>query len=374
MDIKMIIINYVPVLLILFFLGIYMPNLTRKEIFFGIRIPEDMISTPEIIQFKKQYIKNYLLVCGLLLLVIVGAVIYSKNEIVFVIGIFIYLFVEMMVYYNTHKKVKEFKSQHNWEEGKREVLVVDTSFRSNKNGKILVSSLWFLVPIAIIIANIIIGYKVYPDLPNKLPLHWNSQGIVDTWVQKSPKVIFMLPVTEVGMLVVMYISYKVIGMSKVQINASNPGVSREQNRRFRYLWSGYIVFLSVFITLIFTFAQLTVLTVIKCTSDQMVIAIAIPTIIIIVASIVLSVMTGQGGSRIKISQDNKNEGYIDRNDDKYWKMGMFYVNKNDPAMIIEKRFGIGWTINFGNTKAILLFILLMIFIILSSVMSVWMAK
>ncbi|WMJ79861.1 DUF1648 domain-containing protein [Clostridium sp. MB40-C1] len=374
MDIKMIIINYVPVLLILFFLGIYMPNLTRKEIFFGIRIPEDIIDTPEIIRFKRQYIKNYLLICGLLLLVIVGAVIYSKNEIVFVIGIFIYLFVEMMVYYNTHKKVKDFKSKHNWEEGKREVLVVDTSFRSNKNGKILVSSLWFLVPIAIIIANIIIGYKVYPDLPNKLPLHWNSQGIVDTWVQKSHKVIFMLPVTEVGMLVVMYISYKVIGMSKVQINASNPEVSREQNRRFRYLWSGYIVFLSVFITLIFTFAQLTVLTVIKCTSDQMVIAIVIPTIIIIVASIALSVITGQGGSRIKISQDNKNEGYIDRNDDKYWKMGMFYVNKNDPAMIIEKRFGIGWTINFGNTKAIILFILLMIFIILSSVMSVWMAK
>jgi uncharacterized membrane protein len=27
---------------------------------------------------------------------------------------------------------------------------------------------------------------------------------------------------------------------------------------------------------------------------------------------------------------------------------MFYYNPDDPALVVEKRFGIGWTLNFGN--------------------------
>jgi hypothetical protein len=31
-----------------------------------------------------------------------------------------------------------------------------------------------------------------------------------------------------------------------------------------------------------------------------------------------------------------------------WKLGQFYYNPDDPALIVEKRFGIGYTFNFGN--------------------------
>jgi uncharacterized membrane protein len=27
---------------------------------------------------------------------------------------------------------------------------------------------------------------------------------------------------------------------------------------------------------------------------------------------------------------------------------MFYVNRNDPAFFVEKRFGLGYTLNFGH--------------------------
>ena len=30
---------------------------------------------------------------------------------------------------------------------------------------------------------------------------------------------------------------------------------------------------------------------------------------------------------------------------------MFYVNANDPALMVEKRFGIGYTLNFGRPGA-----------------------
>jgi uncharacterized membrane protein len=40
----------------------------------------------------------------------------------------------------------------------------------------------------------------------------------------------------------------------------------------------------------------------------------------------------------------------DRTPDKCWKLGLLYFNRNDPAVLVEKRFGIGWTVNFGNPR------------------------
>jgi len=34
--------------------------------------------------------------------------------------------------------------------------------------------------------------------------------------------------------------------------------------------------------------------------------------------------------------------------DACWKFGLLYYNPNDSALMVEKRFGIGYTLNFGN--------------------------
>jgi len=47
--------------------------------------------------------------------------------------------------------------------------------------------------------------------------------------------------------------------------------------------------------------------------------------------------------------------------DAAWK-GSFYSNPGDPALLVPKRFGIGYTLNFGNpwSWAVLAFVLLMV--------------
>jgi uncharacterized membrane protein len=42
---------------------------------------------------------------------------------------------------------------------------------------------------------------------------------------------------------------------------------------------------------------------------------------------------------------------VHRDDDRYWKGGLFYYNPDDPAFLIEKRFGVGWTVNFASKGA-----------------------
>jgi uncharacterized membrane protein len=38
----------------------------------------------------------------------------------------------------------------------------------------------------------------------------------------------------------------------------------------------------------------------------------------------------------------------DGTEDRYWIGGVIYVNPNDPALFVERRFGIGYTLNLGN--------------------------
>ena len=45
------------------------------------------------------------------------------------------------------------------------------------------------------------------------------------------------------------------------------------------------------------------------------------------------------------------ESATDRTDDRYWKAGVFYYAPDDPALWVEKRFGMGYTLNMARAKA-----------------------
>jgi uncharacterized membrane protein len=50
-----------------------------------------------------------------------------------------------------------------------------------------------VLPIALIILTFMVGVLLYPDLPERMPTHWNAQGEVDAWSGKNFAV-FFLPV------------------------------------------------------------------------------------------------------------------------------------------------------------------------------------
>jgi uncharacterized membrane protein len=83
--------------------------------------------------------------------------------------------------------------------------------------------------------------------------------------------------------------------------------------------------------------------------------------------IILSIIFGQSGSRLRTETDEKLSDVINRDDDRYWKLGMFYVNRNDPSLFVEKRFGIGYTVNFARPGA-WVFIVAVIGIVIASLL------
>jgi uncharacterized membrane protein len=47
-------------------------------------------------------------------------------------------------------------------------------------------------------------------------------------------------------------------------------------------------------------------------------------------------------------------------DDVHWKGGLFYVNSEDAALLVPRRFGLGWTLNLGRPGGVAITILLLL--------------
>ncbi len=72
-------------------------------------------------------------------------------------------------------------------------------------------------------------------------------------------------------------------------------------------------------------------------------------LLMVVVSILVSVVYGQSGSRLFVRMGAADEMPADN--DRFWKLGVFYCNPDDPSVFLPERFGIGWTINFARPGA-----------------------
>ncbi|GDY29576.1 DUF5808 domain-containing protein [Gandjariella thermophila] len=77
----------------------------------------------------------------------------------------------------------------------------------------------------------------------------------------------------------------------------------------------------------------------------------LPVLVGVVVVLAVGLRTGQLGSRLPAGDADEDTGVVQRDDDRYWRGGMVYVNREDPAVLVPKRFGYGWTVNFGNPRA-----------------------
>lgn len=61
-------------------------------------------------------------------------------------------------------------------------------------------------------------------------------------------------------------------------------------------------------------------------------------------------------TKVRGRADRRPAPVMFRDDERYWRGGLFYNNPDDPAILVPKRFGLGWTLNFGHPQSKLLLI------------------
>lgn len=354
------------IFLLILVINMLTPNFTRKEIVFGVRIPGDKMDSAEIKDIKRQFIKNNLII-GIPFMLLFSFLNYKfLSAAVILFTVFAFVFIDFLVYMISNRAVKALKLKNSWFEGKKQAVAVDVGYSRDK-GKTLVSPWFFLIPVSIILINIILGYANYAPLPNRVPTHWDLSGNINGYQTKSIFLIWEMPLTEMAVTLMLFIVYKIIGWSKQQTNVSNPEISVKKNRRFRRIWSIYAVFSAVAVNLILTVGTIQIFDIIEISHLFVLIFTIVFVIFITLISVVLSIKIGQGGSNIEIGKQDfgKIESeFTDKDDDNFWKLAnTIYYNPDDPSLFVEKRFGIGWTINAGRPAGMAIYIGLIVFII-----------
>jgi uncharacterized membrane protein len=185
-------------------------------------------------------------------------------------------------------------------------------------------------------------------LPPRFPVHWGIRG-ADRWVATSATTVFgLLAVQACVCLLLAALAWGLLNWSR-RISATGAGAAAE--RRFR----GRIVALLIATEYLLVCPAWFAL---YHPTAGAVNAWGVALAAVVVAFTVSLIRGGQGGSRATAAAGNAPVG--DRTPDACWKWGLIYVNPADPSILVEKRFGIGYTLNFGNRWTWLVLALLLV--------------
>ncbi len=330
----------------IFILLVYgiMPFMTQKTVVFGVRIPPDMHNHP----FLTQILRRYLAGEGILAVLIILLIHFTHLEInqgmgsAILLGLTLVLFT--LDYMLAHFSVSTRKKREGWYENRRQASLADTNQAHKLSPWVW---LWWEIPAwALALALTVVGITRYPYLPARIPVHFNNQGVANGWMTKSISVIiFPLSMTVGSILLLTGILWLVMTRTHPDLDPSDPKGSLNRSIIFRR---------RMIITLGVAALAATVTTALTALSTWDVVPSAdLPKIIPIVLFVALAAIfavtmkTGQEGRNLPyVSTDSTT--YVHYDDDRFWKGGILYYNPNDPKMLVDKRFGIGWTLNFAR--------------------------
>jgi uncharacterized membrane protein len=194
----------------------------------------------------------------------------------------------------------------------------------------------------------------YPQLPDSIPSHWNFAGKPDQWVERSWTKILVFPALALWLQGLLLITKNSFLQTKVSLPSNKTAAYfalKEKSLRFSLT---FIDALRLLVGVVITIVSLNVI----------ISAIPAYTFLEPVSAITLwscggAVMILSIFSIFRIMQINTQLDDLVGDDmnfnafsDNGWLGGgTIYYNPNDPSLFVEKKIGVGNTINFANKQA-----------------------
>ena len=206
----------------------------------------------------------------------------------------------------------------------------------------------------------------YEAMPDHVPTHFGLSGEADAWQTKSFATVLLLPTMNLVLCPFLALLALLTTRAKRSIRGGSGGRSIQAQEAFR---AGMANLLSG--AALFTCALMTYLSVqtVRVGLSQIpslgtgILWIAGAMMVFLLGGLIWIITRyGQGGA---LMEEGSPEAPLTNGlaDNAHWIWGVFYVDKNDPSILVEKRFGIGYTINFGNWKAVAMMVTFLVLIL-----------
>ena len=202
-----------------------------------------------------------------------------------------------------------------------------------------------LIVVAILAAFVMTNYD---RLPEQIPMHANLGGSATSFATKTP-VTALFPILEAAFMgIVFTFCHWGILRSKKPVDPAAPATSAYAYGRFAQVQSiimlGGGLALNASMGTAFVLSWLGIVSL--ASASILVVGIGL---VFVVAEVVVSLRMGQSGGRT--AAELRTSDGVARDDDRFYKLGIFYVNHDDPSVWVPKRFGVGWTLNYGQPMA-----------------------
>ncbi|MFC6022417.1 DUF1648 domain-containing protein [Plantactinospora solaniradicis] len=333
-----------------------MPSIQRPTLPFGVRVPAQRAGDAAILgrtrAFRAQITVSGLL--GLLAALVLATTVGTGDETTVALvssaptGALLLLIAAF--YLRARRAILRVKADDGWYSGVAQRVAVDTSLRT---GPERLPWRWAVPAMLTPLVTLAVGIALYPDMPAKVPMRTNG-STVEAWQAKSPWVI-ALPVG-----IELFTTALLIGLlawsfrSRAELEPSAPKRSATQHRLFLRRISRALLVLAACMNATVLFAVVPAWQG-RVPGPWATAGLILFSLLGAAYVVVVSVRTGQGGSRIAADRDQTAErpGTAHTDDDRHWRVaGFCYVNRDDPAILVQKRVGIGWTLNLGNPRSI----------------------
>jgi uncharacterized membrane protein len=200
---------------------------------------------------------------------------------------------------------------------------------------ILAAAAWFL-------------HVNWDGIPDRFATHWDGTGTPNRWAIKSVRSVYGMIAFGVALVTAMLVQTAWLVRRTRQVAATGTAAAAEARVKRIWMWQSLG---GAYLTaaLCSYFATRSVL----AADDRLGSGawVLLGLIIVSAAGVMLwMIRMGQGGHRLAAaSSPRATDGpHGDATPDSAWKAGLLYYNPADPAVFVEQRVGLGWTLNFGN--------------------------
>jgi uncharacterized membrane protein len=341
-----------PILLPILLVGLIawmLPALVPRSVPFGVRIPGARAKAPVIARQRRRYRYG---VAAITLAVAAVVLATGNRPPLGGLGVAAELAGAFALFQVARRRIMAVKHRERWFGGLRQVVVADTSLRTDPEP---FPWRWAVPSIALTAATVVIGILRSPHLPARLPVHFDVAGHADRYAPTSPAAVFgPVAAQVVGTALLVGLAALVL-RSKVQLDAEEPQTAGARHRRFVSSGARALLLAAACLSVTLLLTSLTAWKLINPNRPAGALVAIMPLLGVVVFVAVL-VRVGQSGSRLRIraspgSGSARRATAVNRDDDRYWRLGLLYVNRDDPSLLVPHRFGLGWTLNLARPAA-----------------------
>ncbi|MBP3040332.1 DUF1648 domain-containing protein [Bacillaceae bacterium Marseille-Q3522] len=323
------------------------PFFVKRTAAFGVSVPDQHTKNKKLKTYKKNYSLLVFTLSAVSFIIYLAWIFIGTpaDESLVLAGValqFAIIIFSLAVYFYFYAKVLQLKKAEKWVEKVKQVKITDLAARSQDE---MLPWYVYLLPMVITVGMVGYTFMQYPLLPEQIPTHWGPDGNVDAFTEKNLLTVQMLPIILFTMQLMFFGINEMTKRSGIKLSATATEASRIRQLTLRKYSSWFMLIVSILMTLLFSFLQLSMIHTDIFKGAFLIVLPFIFLLLVLGGSLIFALKVGKSD---KFEGEQSVEGLADIDEDQYWKGGLFYFNKNDPSIFVEKRFGVGWTLNFAH--------------------------